>query len=385
MAQTFVGEVILTLSAAIAGGAGSSGGSLYIPVLILVFHKKSFVGYTKSLTTATVLTVSILNVIVEIYQRYQYQKNKQKKKRGRHKYKNPSISNNKNNKLNTGKNTGHENFIRYDVVSQMIPLSVLGASIGVRVNKILPFYVVAILLLILFVASGLKTWKKLKKLYNESERAQAIVRSVIQTFSTLSRRGRGSQTVNQLFLTVESNDVQINSNNSNNSNKSRLTTGTGSALIPIDERFETIDLNDENDKDNNSSSIAKKYKNETEKKQHKQKNQNKNKEKNKHRKKKYKGGKVENGQLNLNGELKPVAWKNIIFSIFIWASVLVLNAAMNGDLSMIFNVKCGSIEFWGIGIYLIVYLLLCYAVARKLTGLYCIVVNCNCNLQLLLI
>ena len=467
----FVADGVLVLAAAISGGAGSSGGSLYIPILILVLHQTTFVGYTKSLTTATVLTVSILNMIVELYQRCKFNRQQAKSRTKRFKL---------------------VNFIRYDVVSQMIPLSVLGASIGVRLNKMLPFYIIAALLLILFIASGFKTFKKLRKLYNASEKAQQIVQSVI---NTLSRRGRSTnnnagvitsslvtskgtnfstravasvnysklskisnvstiseleeQNVNSLncsdnninnmqfkirydidtvhtsttdadtnetesltsvsdsSVSVESIDSHIMWHNNYNYNAYNefdaqtankiissqnqtvnilyggmkqtqysefnasdtnsfinSTTITNANVIANDQtKQQILNKNDENDMIGLNNNNNNKYK-----KKHSIRS-GRSYKKNKHSYSRRKRSLFATSSIYEN-LMRPVAWRNIVLILFVWVSVIVLNATINGDLKMILDVKCGTFRFWMVALVMTVFLLLCYAFARIITRMY---------------
>lgn len=64
---------------------------------------------------------------------------------------------NKSHPLKNGKGV----LVDYNVASLMLPMIVLGASIGVMLNKILPSYIIASLLTILLIYVCFTTFKKI--------------------------------------------------------------------------------------------------------------------------------------------------------------------------------------------------------------------------------
>ena len=125
----------LFFSSLLASGAGSTGGSLFVPFFVLLIDHSTFAAYTKSCTTMTVLNVTIINIIMQLIRylkRRERSRNKNKKRYLEISDVSKSINNGEETKIHNGAK------INYMVASQMAPMSILGASVGVRLNHIVP-------------------------------------------------------------------------------------------------------------------------------------------------------------------------------------------------------------------------------------------------------
>eukprot|EP00493_Phyllostaurus_siculus_P025158 UN25502 len=117
---------------AVAAGGGIGGGGVLVPtyIFILGFEPK----YAIPLSNCTILGSSISNLILNVNKRHDYADR-------------PRID--------------------WDIMLMMEPLTVAGALVGTFVNVLLPPWVISCMLMLLLVATAIKTMKKGIKKYNQ--------------------------------------------------------------------------------------------------------------------------------------------------------------------------------------------------------------------------
>lgn len=130
--QDWAGFIFASLMIAVAAGGGIGGGGVLVPtyIFILGFEPK----YAIPLSNCTILGSSISNLILNVNKRHDYADR-------------PRID--------------------WDIMLMMEPLTVAGALVGTFVNVLLPPWVISCMLMLLLVATAIKTMKKGIKKYNQ--------------------------------------------------------------------------------------------------------------------------------------------------------------------------------------------------------------------------
>eukprot|EP00455_Lapot_gusevi_P028602 TRINITY_DN3058_c0_g2_i1.p1 TRINITY_DN3058_c0_g2~~TRINITY_DN3058_c0_g2_i1.p1 ORF type:complete len:508 (+),score=167.93 TRINITY_DN3058_c0_g2_i1:96-1526(+) len=127
--------LLFYLSGILAGTAGGAGGALFIPVLLVLFD---FYVFAIPLSRAAVLGAACAFAI-------------------------QNLSNRKPPK-------GCVSLIAYDVAVMMEPMTLLGTSIGVRLNKMCPQWMIVGTLIMVLSTSAASTWRKANKKYEEENK-----------------------------------------------------------------------------------------------------------------------------------------------------------------------------------------------------------------------
>ncbi|CAN0243636.1 unnamed protein product, partial [Discosporangium mesarthrocarpum] len=132
----FAGVGLATVGLMIAAAGGIGGGGILVPLYILVlqFHPKHAI----PLSNITIFGGAITNTVLNLSKRH------------------PEAD---------------RPLVDWDVILVMEPLTIGGALVGSFINKVLPDYILAIMLIVLLVATAQRTLKKGFKTYNKETKA----------------------------------------------------------------------------------------------------------------------------------------------------------------------------------------------------------------------
>ena len=133
-ASEYVGAILTPLILFLSQTGGLSGGGTLIPVMILFF----------GFDTKQAIALSNFSICLSSYARFFQHFNK-------------------SHPLKEGKGV----LVDYSIASIMLPMIVLGATLGVMVNKVIPALFIALILFILLAIMSIMTTKKLRRIQRE--------------------------------------------------------------------------------------------------------------------------------------------------------------------------------------------------------------------------